>query len=672
MKLQLLLSICLLSTSFPALAVTLPYDKDAMDTKANPCEDFYQYACGGWIKKTELPADKPTWVRGFNEVELRNQELLKHMFEEFADGKFEPSVPYAKQMGTFYAACMDEKGIEKNARGQFVKEIAPITTLESVEKLAPVLADLHLKGISALFAFSNSQDLKNSELMIGDVDQGGTNLPSREYYLKDTPEMKKVQNAYLELAEHALKIVGYKDEDAKARAAAILAFETKLAKASLNPDERRDPEKLYHRLELKGLKKSTPKLDWQAYFLALGLPKLTKINVDVPKFFSDLNKTLSEVSLEDLKAYLIVHTFMDYAGALDKESVNAHFKYGQVVLGMKELPPRWKRCVDSVGGAMNMAVGHAFVDKTFGAEGKKIAQEMMHEVEHAMKQRLESVAWMDAGTRKTAVAKLLAAKNSMGFPDKWRSYDGLAVTRDSYLQNAMAAGVFDSHFQLNKIGQPVDRDEWDMAPFIVNAENMPTINQMRFPAGILQPPNFESHRESAANYGAIGMVMGHELTHGYDDEGRKFDKRGNMKDWWSKKTAKEFESRTACLVSQYNDYIVDGDVHVNGKLSLGENIADQGGEKLSYTAWQNALKSSPTERPDLKSDNNAQTYFLSFAQLWCAKETPEYQRHHARTNPHPAPRFRVNGVVSDDTNFADAFSCKAGDKMVRQNRCEVW
>jgi len=260
----------------------------------------------------------------------------------------------------------------------------------------------------------------------------------------------------------------------------------------------------------------------------------------------------------------------------------------------------------------------------------------------------------------------------MGYPEKWRSYDGLAISRDSYLQNAMAADVFDSRYQLNKIGQPVDRDEWDMAPYIVNAENMPNLNQMRFPAGILQPPNFDAHRESATNYGAIGLVMGHELTHGYDDEGRKFDKAGNMKDWWSKKTAQEFEKRTSCLVNQYSDYVVDGDVHLNGKLTLGENIADQGGERLAFSAWLNTLKSSPTDNPDLKSDNTPQTFYLGFAQMWCSKATPEYLRMRARTNPHSAPRFRVIGVVSDDPNFAKAFNCKAGDKMVRQNQCEVW
>lgn len=667
MRFQIVLASCLATVSIAAGAMDSS-DKAAMDSKINPCDDFYQYACGGWIKKTELPSDRPSWVRGFDEVTLRNQKMLKELFEDYSKGKFEPNVPYAKQMGDYYAACMDEKGIEKNARAQFIKAIEPITQLESVDKIAPVIADLHLKGVNVLFGFANAQDLKNSELMIGDADQGGMGLSSKEYYLKDTPEMKKMQNAYVELATFALKAVGYKDEEAKTRAANVLAFETKLAKGSLMPDERRDPEKMYHRLERKGLVKSTPKFDWSAYFKGLGLAKLTKINVDVPKFFTDLNKTLKETSLEDLKAYLIVRTFAEYAGALDKASVDARFKFSQTVLGMKELPPRWKRCVDNTGGAMDMAVGRAFVEKTFGAEGKRQTQAMMHEVENAMKERLESIPWMDAKTRKAALVKLAAAKNSMGYPDKWRSYDGMEVGRDSFLQNAMNADIFGSHYQLDKIGKPVDRDEWDMPPYLVNAENMPNLNQMRFPAGILQPPNFDAKRDPAANYGAIGLVMGHELTHGYDDEGRKFDKNGNMKDWWSKKTAKEFERRTSCLVHQYDEYVVDGDVHLNGKLTLGENIADQGGVKLAFEAWKNSIKDAAA-KADLKED---QIFYLGFAQMWCSKATPEFLRHLARVNPHSAPRFRVNGVVSDDSNFAKAFSCKPGDKMVRANACEVW
>lgn len=666
MKIQIIIGLLLASVSAFALD---SIDRSSMDTKANPCQDFYQYACGRWIEKTDLPSDKPSWVRGFDEVTLRNQKLLKKIFEDYSKGKFEPNVPYAKQIGDYYAACMDERGIEKNARAQFAKEIEPIQKLESIDKIAPVIADLHLKGVDVLFAFGPTQDAKNSDLMTGDADQGGMGLPAKEYYLKDTPEMKKLRDAYVEVNTKALEIAGYKADEAKKRAQNILAFETKLAKASLNPDERRDPEKMYHRLERKGLMKSTPKFDWPAYLTALGEPKLTKINVDVPKFYKDLNNTLKQVSLDDLKAYLIARTFLEYAPTLDEESVNARFKYYQTVLGMKELPPRWKRCVDSTSGAMSMAVGHAFVDKTFGAEGKKIATAMMHSVEAAMKARLESLSWMDKKTRAFAIKKLAAAKNSMGYPDKWRSYDGLEMVRDSYLKNSMAASVFGSHYQLNKIGQPVDRDEWDMPPYLVNAENMPNLNQMRFPAGILQKPNFDVNQTMAVNYGAIGLVLGHELTHGYDDEGRKFDAHGNMKDWWTKKTAAEFEKRTQCLEHQYDEYVVQDDVHLNGKLTLGENIADQGGAKLAYAAWK------ATEKNPVPADRHFtpdQEFFLGFAQMWCAKSTPQFRKYLARTNPHSLPKYRVIGVLSDDEDFAKAFSCKAGDKMVRQNRCEVW
>ncbi len=671
MKLTVVLSLSCLFATCAAFGSSDAIDTSAIDKSANPCEDFFQYACGRWVKKTDIPSDRPAWVRGIDEVTLRNEKLMKEILENYSKGKLEPNVPYAKQMGDLYGACMDEKSIEKNARAEFKELLAPVLQLDSKAKIAALVGDLHLKGVAAFFDFEASQDLKNSDLMIGDVDQGGMGLPTKDYYLKDTDDMKRMRKAYADLVTSALVISGWTKEEAAKKADAVLAFETRLAKASLAPADHRDPIKLFHRLERKGLMKAVPQFDWAAYLNGLGQRKLTKINVEVPEFFKALNKTLAETSLDDIKAYLAVRMFSRMAPTMDKESVNTRFRFEHAALGTKELPPRWKRCVKVTGELMGMALGHAFVEKTFGAEGKQITTGMMHEIEGSMREDLKGTTWMDAPTRKAAIAKLAAAKNSMGYPDKWRNYDALQIDRNSYIKSANNGHIFASQYEMNKIGKPVDRDEWEMPPYLVNAENLPQFNQMRFPAGILQPPNFDAHRIPAANFGAIGSIMGHELTHSYDDEGRKFDKKGDMKEWWTKKTAAEFERRATCLANQYDQYVTEGDLHINGKLTLGENIADQGGVKISYNGWKASQPVAASEKEKGKFTDD-QTFFIAFAQVWCSKETPEFRKYLTNSNPHSLPKYRVIGTLSNIPQFASAFNCKPGDKMVPKNQCAVW
>lgn len=668
MKMTALALMCVFSAA--ALAKEPPFDKAAMNLEANPCDDFYEFACGVWVEKTQIPADRPSWTHGFDDINLRNQQLLKGILTDYSKGHYKPDVPYAKQIGEIFGSCMNEKAVEETARKEFAEAIAPITKLDSNTKIAALVADLHLKRVDILFDFSASPDLKNSDLMVGDTDQGGMGLPTKDYYLKDTPDMKRMQVAYKTLITSALKIAGYAEGDAIAKADAVFALETRLAKASMSPEEHRDASKLFHRVERKGLMKLTPKFDWPTYLTALGQPKLDQINVEVPDFFSALDKTISETPVDVMKAYFIARMFRTYASTMDKEAVNANFQYLQAAMGMKELPPRWKRCVDATGVLMGMAVGHAYVDKAFAGDSKKVATEMMRNIEKAMKATLSTLPWMDDTTRAAAIDKLAGADDAMGYPDKWRNYDSLTTSKTSYMKNAMAGYVFKAKYELDKIGKPVDRGEWHMDPYVVNAYNNPQWNQMRFPAGILQPPNFDVNRILAANYGGIGAVMGHELTHGYDDQGRKFNKKGDMQDWWSKPTATEFERRAKCLSDQYSSYKVDEELHINGQLTLGETIADQGGLKLAVAAWKESERNPSSDK--VNGFTHLQALFIAYAQVWCSKDTPQYRKYITNSNPHPLPKFRVLGTLSDNAEFAEAFNCKAGDKMVAQPQCVVW
>jgi putative endopeptidase len=661
---------------FPLLAIAQTpstVESSFMDKSVDPCEDFYQYACGSWIKNTELPSDRPIKSRGFSDVEELNEKSLLKIVESYSKGKNVPSNPDSQKIGSTYSACIDEASIERIGNRDFKIQIKPILALNKKEDIAMLLSDLHLKGVNVLFKIQPDEDLKNPQEKIMTADQGGMGLPTNGYYLADDSNMAALRGKYQEFAQAGLQRAGFSEELAKVQAKKVLDLEIELAKASLAPDERRNPEKLHHRLEKKGLVALAPEFNWQAYFEGLGIPNFESINVAVPTFFSALNSTLKTADLATLKSYLIVRIYARSASAMDKKAVNDYFKFYSSLFGISELPPRYRRCLSEVGDIAGFALGRAFVDQTFSAGAKASVQGMVQLLHDEMKKNLEHIEWMDSGTRIAALRKLEKQTVYVGYPDKWRDYSKLKVTRKSMLVNRFNGSEFNFKYELSKLGKPVDKSEWTMKPMEVNASNMVSQNVIYFPAGFLQPPNFVQGRDAAANFGALGMVIGHEITHGYDDQGRSFDENGAVRNWWSDKTNQEFEKRAQCIVNQYSEYLVSKDLKVNGKLAAGEAIGDLGGLKLAFAALKSLRAENPkTEKSSKEEFSEDQTFFLAAAQAWCSKGSPAFERFVTNSDPHPLDRFRVNGTVRNIPEFAKSFSCKTGAKLAPKVRCEVW
>jgi putative endopeptidase len=652
----------------PSAAAQTGVDESAIDPSVNPCDDFYQYACGNWIKHTEIPADKAQWGRGFSVIDEENQKQLRSVLESAAKG--EGGDPYSDKLGAFWTTCMDEATLEQKAPAELKAQLARVDAIKDPASLIKEVARIHLGVGNPLFEMGQEQDFKDATLVVGVLDQGGLGLPDRDYYLLTTGKFPEIKKQYQAHVDKMLTLAGEPAAQAQKDAATVMRIETALATAAMSRVDRRDPKKVYHRLELAGIEKTAPKWNWKLYLTEIGAPNVTQINVRSPDFFAALSKELVKTPLADWKAYLRWHVVHNLAPTLSRTFVDENFAfYGKVLQGTAEIEPRWKRCVHMIDMLMGQALGQAFVRKTFGAEGKQRTQEIVHAIEEAMNANLDGLRWFDDATRKQAHEKLGAIANKIGYPDKWRNYDALEVTKASFVQNAINGNQFETRRQLAKIGKPVDRTEWGMTPPTVNAYYNPSMNEMVFPAGILQPPFFNRAAVAPLNYGAIGMVMGHELTHGFDDEGRQFDAKGNLREWWSAPVGKEFEKRAQCVVEQFNGYIAVDDLHINGKLTLGENIADLGGIKLAHAAWVKARGGAPQKFGKFTDD---QVFFLGAAQAWCSKRRPELARQRVTTDPHSPPQFRVNGPLSNLKEFADAFQCKAGDKMLRQNACVVW
>jgi len=648
-------------------------DESVLDAAVSPCQDFYQYACGGWMKATTIPADRSRYSRGFDRIVDQNELTLKDLLEGLAANPRGSKVPYAKALGDFYGSCVDEAALETSD-----KELKGLLATYSVKKSADVprvAGQMHKAGVGVLMGFGSESDLKDSSQVIGWLDQGGLGLPDRDYYFAEEGKMKEVREAYVAHVARVFQLLGRTGEAAKSAAAGVLALETRLAKASQDKVARRDPKNIDHRIDLEGLKKEAPGFDWATLLREMGAAKVTAVNVTHVPFAKELEAMVKDPALTPAQwnDYLAVNLVRDLSDALPKRFRDEHFAFTQALTGAKEQLPRWKKCVRYTDGALGEALAIAYVEKTFGADGKATTQDMVRALEGAFEKNLAQISWMDEETKKAAGDKLHKITNKIGYPDKWKSYDGLKIDRASFLKNGLATSTYESARDLAKIGKPVDRAEWHMTPPTVNAYYNPSQNEIVFPAGILQPPFFDKSASTAVNFGAIGMVVGHEITHGFDDEGRQFDGDGNLRDWWSEPSGKAFLERAACVKGQFDGYVAIDDLKVNGGLTLGENVADLGGLKISHAA----LRAWVAEHPEALAGsryNADQQFFLGYAQSWCSMYRPEMARMRVATDPHSPPYWRVNGPLSNLPAFHEAFGCREGDKMFRPaaERCEIW
>jgi putative endopeptidase len=653
-------------------------DPTIIDAAVKPCNDFYAYACGGWLRSAQIPADKAIWSRSFVEIEERNVALLRDLAAADAAGKTDPQDRYPKKVGDFWAACMDEAAIEKRGTEDLQAEWSRIDAVKDVPSLAKEVASLHRRGLFPIFRITSDQDAKDATQVIGVVEQGGLSLPDRDYYLKADAKSSAIQASYREHVAKMLALAGVPADRAAMDAATIFGLEKAMAEAHWTRVEMREPERIYNRVELAGLEKEAPRFPWKAYLDDLGHGGVTAFSATTPKYVVRVNELLQSTPATTWQAYLRwkVLSGMATRRALPKAFSDQAFLFtSKNFTGAKELEARWKHCVHMQEGSLGEAIGQAYVRRYFGEDGKARTKKLVTDVEGAMGRRLEALGWMDAPTRARAKEKLAKVDNKIGFPDTWRNYDALEIDRGSFFESVLAANAFEVNRDLSKIGKPLDRGEWLMTPPQVNAYYNPTMNEMVFPAGILQPPFFHRAASDAVNYGAIGMVVGHELTHGFDDQGRKFDASGNLTEWWTPAVAKEFDRRAQCVVDQYGEYGADpaiGDVKLNGKLTLGENIADLGGLKLAFSAYR-ASREGRAE-PGVAGFTPEQALFISYAQAWCTAIRPEYARLRASVDPHSPPRWRVNGPLANLAEFQQAFSCPAGSPMVRagDSRCEVW
>lgn len=648
----------------------------AINEQANPCEDFYEYACGNWVKNTEIPADRPRWSRGFDSIAARNEEVLREILEAASTGKSPEGTPYAQKLGDFYGACMDEAQLESSLPA-LKAELAKLTAVKSAKDLAQVVGTLHARSVFPLFHLGSNNDLKDASQMIGELDQGGLGLPDRDYYLRDDEKSKGLRAAYVEHMKNTFVLLGETPEQAAKSAASVMETETALAKASLTRVERREPKNLYHRLERKGLKTEAAGIPWDVYFTAAGAKDLQALNVTHPPFFKEVERLVKSAKPGTWTPYLTWHYVSSVVPALPKRFQEERFRFtSRNLTGAKEDVARWKKCVRFTNGALGEALAQPFIAKTFGVEGKTTTLQMVMEIEKAFERNLDTLAWMDAPTREQALVKVRKIVNKIGYPDRWRNYDALKVERGSFLGSWVNSAAFEQARQMEKVGKPVDKEEWLLSPPTVNAYYNPPFNEIVFPAGILQPPFFDREATAAVNFGAMGMVVGHEVTHGFDDEGRQYDAEGNLRDWWTPGSDTAFRERVACVKEQYDGYTAIDELKVNGALTLGENVADLGGLKLAHSAMEAwlAKDAEAAKRASGYRYTPSQQFFLGYAQSWCSKYRDPFARQMAQVDPHSPPYWRVNGPVGNLKEFQKAFQCQEGAKMVRPaaQRCEVW
>jgi endothelin-converting enzyme/putative endopeptidase len=649
-------------------------DLGAIDTNVSPCTNFYQYACGNWRTKNPIPPDQAMWGR-FAELDERNLRIEREILERAAQPSPNRSA-IEQKIGDYYAACMDEKGIDRKGAEPIKPTLDDVEALHSKEQLADELAKLELFAVDGIFIFYAVPDAKDARVNIAHLDQGGLSLPDRGYYLKTDQRsidlLKKYQQHLAKMFDLLAKSLNT-TWDSKAKADAVLKIETALADASMDRVRRRNPDSTYHPMMTKDLPSLMPDFGWTTFLSEMQTPSFTKINVGNPDFFKKLSGIIEKTSLDDLKAYLTWRLLHAYAAELPQAFVEENFQFfSKTLKSQQELAPRWERCVRDTDNDLGEALGQEFVEVAFGGPAKAKALQLVREIEKSMKQDIETATWMSPATKQQAYAKLAAVSNRIGYPERWRDYSAVFIKPDDYLGNNERAGSFELHRVLSKIGRPVDKSEWRMTPATVNASYYAPENNITFPAGILQPPFYNSKADDAVNLGAIGEAVAHELTHGFDDHGRKFDSDGNLRDWWTIEDAKNFGTRAECLANEYDHFSpVDG-VNLNGKLTLGENVADNGGIHLAYMALVREL--ADKTMPDTKLDGLTpeQQFFLGYAQMWCENGTDALSRVRALADPHSPGQFRTNGVLQNLPEFQEAFSCKVGDPMVSAKACRVW
>ncbi len=661
------------------------FDPKKVDTSIDPCTDFYQYSCNRWIADNPVPPDEIFWD-SFGKLQLWNETFLHQTVLEVAAKPASERTPVEQKVGDYWSACTDEKQRNATALSNLQPQLTRIESMSSKSQIVDVVADLHRsipgawnpadpETYAPLFGFGAQPDFHDTTHVIAQFDQGGMALPGREFYLNDDAKSVEIRTKYVAHIARMLELSGVPTAQSKTDAAVVLQMETAMAKSAMEIVKRRDPKNLDNEMSLDAVQKLTPSFDFSRYLQLVHGPATGTFIVTSPDFFRGTEQLIQSEPLDHWKAYLKWQLLNGLAGAMSDDFVNEDFVFGpQTLFGAKQLMPLWRRCIQSEDRDIGQALGQAYVARAFPPESKERVQQMVNALKVALGQEMDSVDWMNPETKKQAHVKLAAQIDKIGYPDHWRDYSALEIRSDDHLGNVQRAAAFEFDRQLRKIGKPLDRTEWQMTPPTVNAYEDPQTNTINFPAGILQPPFFDPAKDDTVNYAAAGAVIGHETIHGYDDQGRKFDGNGNLRDWWTADDAKAYDKRGDCIADEYTEFVPEAGVQQNGRLTQGENTADNGGIHLALSALDADLKGKG-QSLDAKGEDGLtalQRFFLSYANIWCGNLRPEMMRTILLMNPHPLDKYRVNNVVSNMSEFAKAFGCHKGQAMVRQNACRVW